>query len=69
MEFPGVLKKEHVEIPGGLLKKEWNFQMGVQEKIMWNFYASWFLTLEFSRGVTQFCRISRGASLEFLRVK
>ena len=25
MEFPGVLKKEHVEIPGQL-KKKWNFR-------------------------------------------
>ena len=39
---------------------------------MWNFLVSWFLTLEFPRGGTQFCRISRGDSLfslEFLKVK
>ena len=26
MEFLGVLKKKHMEIPGGQLKKRWNFQ-------------------------------------------
>ena len=26
IEFPEVLKKESVEIPGGQLKKKWNFQ-------------------------------------------
>ena len=25
MEFSGILKKEHVEIPGGQLKKKWDF--------------------------------------------
>ena len=54
------------------LKKKWNFQRGVQEKTMWNFHESWFLSLEFARGVTQFCRISRNESLfslKFLRVR
>ena len=31
-----------------------------QEKIMLNFRESWFLTLEFPRGVTQFYKISKG---------
>ena len=33
MEFPGVLKKEHVEIPGKK-KKSSGISMGVQEKLM-----------------------------------
>ena len=39
---------------------------------MWNFHGSSFLALELPRGVTQFCRISRGEalfSLKFPRVK
>ena len=47
----GVLKKEHVEIPG-VNEKRRGISSGVQEKIMWNFHRSWFLTLEFPRGVT-----------------
>ena len=63
MEFPGVLKKKHVEISGVNLKGSGIYK-GVQEKIMLNFRGSWFLTLEFPKGVTQqFCRISRGESL------
>ena len=72
MEFPGVLKKKHVEISGVNLKGSGIYK-GVQEKIMLNFRGSWFLTLEFPKGVTQqFCRISRGESLfsrEFPRDK
>ena len=71
MEFPGVFKKKHVEIPGVSLKRSGNSR-GVQEKLMWNFHGSQFLTLEFARGVTQTCRISRGKSFsspEFLGVK
>ena len=26
IQYPGVLKKEHMEIPWGQLKKKWNFQ-------------------------------------------
>ena len=69
MEFPGVLK-EHAEIPGVNLKN--GISRADQEKIMWKFHRYWFLTLKFPRGVTQFCRISRGESLfslEFPRVK
>ena len=61
--FPGVLKKE-----------VWKFQgsnRGVQEKLVWVFHGSWFLTLEFPRDVTQFCRFFRRESYfspEFLRL-
>ena len=72
MEFPGVLKKKHVEIPGVSLKRSGNSR-GVQEKLMWNFHGSIFdFALEFARGVTQTCRISSGKSFsspEFLGVK
>ena len=42
-EFLGVLKKKYVEIPGGQLKKKWNFQ-GCPRKthMVWNFHGSWF---------------------------
>ena len=33
---------------------------GDQEIIMLHFHESWFLTLEFPRGITQFYRISKG---------
>ena len=33
---------------------------------MWNFQWSWFLALEFSRDLLQFCRISRGGALLYL---
>ena len=61
LEFPRVLKKEHVEIPQGSIKKEVEFPR-----------RSWFLALESPRGVTQFCGISTTKallSLEFTRVK
>ena len=64
MEFPGVLKKKHMEIPGVNYKRSGNSR-DVQEKLMWNFHESRFLTLEFRRGVTQICRISRGKSFFF----
>ena len=53
IDFLRILKKEHVEIPGVIMKN------------LWNFYWSWFLTLESSaaKGITQFCRIRRGESL------
>ena len=51
----------------GQLKKKWNFQgKGVQEKPMWNFHGSWFLTLEFPRGVKQFWKISSKGEACFL---
>ena len=37
MEFPGVLKKEHVEISGDQLKKEWNFHGSCLGFQLWNF--------------------------------
>ena len=65
MVFPGVLKKEHVEIPGVNLKRSGISMEHVQEKLKLNFHGPWLLTLGFSRvtRVTQFCRISRGESL------
>ena len=60
MEFPGA---EHDKLQGSItIKKELKFS-GVQENVMTNFHRSWFSTLELPRGVTQFCRISRGESL------
>ena len=53
------------------LKKGWVL-VGFKEKLMWNFYKSWLLNLEYPRGVAQFYRISRGENLfppEFLKVK
>ena len=51
MNFQGyiLLKKDHVEIPGGQLKKKWNFKRWSRKKhfFWWNFDGSWFLTLEF----------------------
>ena len=55
-EFPGVYIEERAfGNPGGELRRKWNFQGRViQEKLMWNFHGSWFLTLKFSRrDVTQ----------------
>ena len=37
--------------------------MGDQERFMWNFHGSWFLALDFPKGVTQLCRISKGEAL------
>ena len=74
MEFPGVLKKEHVDIPGvnkkevespGVFKK--NSCGGIFMGLLF-----WPWSLEFPRAVTQFCRIFKGESLfspEFQRVK
>ena len=42
----------------GQLKKV-EFPGVIKKKFMWNFCGSWFLILEFPRGVAQFCRISR----------
>ena len=45
----------------GQLKKKWNFQG------KGNFHGSWFLTLEFPRGVKEFCKISsKGEACYFL---
>ena len=70
MEFLGVLKKKNMEILA--VNKKGGISRGVQEKLMWNFHGSWFLTLEFPRGVTQTCKISSGKisfSLEFPWIK
>ena len=58
---------EDMEFRGVLKNWKWNFQgKGVQEKPMWNFYGSWFLTLEFPRGVKQFWKISSRGEVCFL---
>ena len=52
--------------------KRGEISRGVEEKLKWNFHGSWFLALEFQRGVIQFCSIFRGESffsLEILKVK
>ena len=71
MKFPGVLKKEHLKIPGFNQKRSGIYR-GVHEGLMLNFHGSRFFALEFTRGVKQFYRVSRGESLitlEFLKVK
>ena len=74
--FQGVLKKEYMEIPGVVLLKKRRISRHVQEKNCGNYMGLGFWieigNLEFPRSVTEFCRISKGASLfslEFLRVK
>ena len=59
MEFPGVLKKSHVEFPGVDYKQS-RISKGHQEKIMWSFQGSLLLDVEFLRDQTQFCGIFRG---------
>ena len=54
MEFPGVLKKKHVEILG-FNEKRSGISRVVQEKLMWNIHGFLFLTLG--------SRSSRGESL------
>ena len=52
--------------------KRGEISRGVEEKLMWTFHGSCFLTLEFPRSVRQFCSIFRGESLfslEILEVK
>ena len=50
----------------------WKFQeltgvsKGDKEKIVWKFQGTWFLTLEFSRDLTQLCKISRSGALFYL---
>ena len=63
--FPGILKKEHVEVLGeSSIKIDVEF-LEVLMKNSWNFHGSLVLKLEFPppRGVTQFCRIRSGESL------
>ena len=69
MEFSGILKKQHVEIRVQLKKKVEFPWVLVKEKHLQNFHGSWFLTLEFPKGVTQFFRISRGESFGISRGK
>ena len=70
--FPGLqvfmLKKEHVEIPGGQLIKKVEFPGEFKRKNRGiSRHGSWFLTLEFPRGVIQFLRIFRGENLFSLK--
>ena len=50
-----------MKIPGVNYKRS-GISRGVLEKLMWNFHGSWFLTLQFPKGVTQFCKIASGDS-------
>ena len=62
--------EEHIEI-AGITQKRVPFSPN-QKTIMWNFHGSWFLLLEFSRVLVQFCEISWGEALfspEFPRIK
>ena len=65
MEFLGAIEERTCENSIGHLKKI-GISRGVLEKLMWSFLGPLFLTLDFPRGVTQSCRISRGReSLSF----
>ena len=64
MEFPGVSKKSMWNFQE-LIKNKKEFPR-VTEKKVWNFQGTWFLALEFSMDLTQFCRISRGGALFYL---
>ena len=52
MEYPVVLKKGIEKSQS--VKKCSRISRIVQEKVIWNFHGSWFLTLEFRRGVRKF---------------
>ena len=52
MEYPVVLKKGIEKSQS--VKKFSRISRIVQEKVIWNFHGSWFLTLEFRRGVRKF---------------
>ena len=63
-----MLKKEHVEIPGGQLIKKVEFPGEFKRKNRGiSRHGSWFLTLEFPRDVIQFLRIFRGENLFSLK--
>ena len=69
MDFPGVLKKEHLEILRGQLKKKWNFQ-GCSRKTHVEF--PWVLV--FGLGISKGCHtilqnLENLFSPEFLRLK
>ena len=64
MEFPGVLKKEHVGIPP-TIKKEVEFPSLLKKNLGLVF---WPLSFQ-ARCITQFCRISRGERFGNLVVK
>ena len=64
MEFPGVSKKSMWNFQE-LIKNKKEFPR-VTEKKVWNFQGTWFLALEFSMDLTQFCRISRAGALFYL---
>ena len=56
IEFPGVMKKEHMEIPGGQLQKKWNFQGWRRKNREISMGLAWFSILKFPRGVVQVSR-------------
>ena len=77
MEFPGVLKKYHVEVLRVNLKRSaisrdnqkvlHNFtEFPRIKQALFNFHESWLLTLTFRKGVTQLYRISKGKESFFL---
>ena len=67
MEYPGVLKKEHVEIPGLFV-----YDLGITKGGGGGGVTKVTFLTEFLRSVLQFCFISRGESLfssKILKVK
>ena len=64
-DFPGILKKERVEVLGQRSIKIHVEFLEVLMKNSWNFHGSLVLTLESPppRGVTQFYRVRSGESL------
>ena len=60
MEFSGVL------IFQGLIKNNVKLSGHDQGKIMWSFQESWFQALNFLKGVTQLCGVSKGEALLYL---
>ena len=62
MEFQGVLKKEHADIPGSSKKGE-DFLAVIRKKSCGSSMVLGFLVVKFPRGVTQFSGISKSESL------
>ena len=69
MEFPGVSKKYRLKFLG-VNQKRSGISNGDEEKTMWNFQGSLYLTLEFPRDLTKICASSGdGVLLDFSEVK
>ena len=72
--FPGVLKKNHVEIPGvnwkrrGISRGFTKFCENFFQKLMWNFHGSRLLTSEFPRGGHTVLQNFQGWKLVFSRI-